>query len=86
MHGSSMLDMGIHTSGGSDAPVVSFDAMENIYFAVTCKNIKGQPQEGWILSRKNIRRRSGEAFTKTQLTLPIQKTRTEPSSGKNATS
>ena len=28
----SMLDMGIHTSGGSDAPVVSFDAMENIYF------------------------------------------------------
>ena len=35
----SMLDMGIHTSGGSDAPVVSFDAMENIYFAVTRKNI-----------------------------------------------
>lgn len=33
----SMLDMGIHTSGGSDAPVVSFDAMENIYFAVTRK-------------------------------------------------
>ena len=37
----SMLDMGIHASGGSDAPVVSFDAMENIYFAVTRKNIKG---------------------------------------------
>ena len=32
-----MLDLGIHTSGGSDAPVVSFDSMENIYFAVTRK-------------------------------------------------
>ena len=35
-----MLDLGIHASGGSDAPVVSFDSMENIYFAVTRKNIR----------------------------------------------
>ena len=35
----------IHASGGSDAPVVSFDAMENIYFAVTRKNINGEPKE-----------------------------------------
>ncbi len=60
----SMLDMGIHTSGGSDAPVVSFDAMENIYFAVTRKNISGQPQEGWDPIRKNIRRRAVKLFTK----------------------
>lgn len=44
----SMLDMGIPVSGGSDAPVVSFDVLENIYFAVTRKNIHGQPEEGWI--------------------------------------
>lgn len=44
----SMLDLGIHASGGSDAPVVSFDIMENIYFAVTRSNIKGQPAGGWI--------------------------------------
>ena len=48
----SMLDMGIHASGGSDAPVVSFDAMENIYFAVTQKDIHGRPEEGWIPSEK----------------------------------
>lgn len=43
----SMLDMGINTCGGSDAPVVSFDIMENIYFAVTRRNIKGEPKAGW---------------------------------------
>lgn len=47
-----MLDLGIHASGGSDAPVVSFDAMENIYFAVTRKNINGEPKEGWIPSER----------------------------------
>ncbi len=44
----SMLDMGIPISGGSDAPVVSFDVLENIYFAVTRKNISGQPEKGWL--------------------------------------
>lgn len=78
MHGS-VLDMGIHASGGSDAPVVSFDAMENIYFAVTRKNIKGQPEEGWIPSEKMSVDEAVKLFTKTQLTLPIQKKRTEPS-------
>ena len=60
----SMLDMGIHTSGGSDAPVVSFDAMENIYFAVTRKNISGQPQEGWIPSEKMSVDEAVKLFTK----------------------
>ena len=59
-----MLDMGIHASGGSDAPVVSFDAMENIYFAVTRKNIKGQPEEGWIPSEKMSVDEAVKLFTK----------------------
>lgn len=47
-----MGDMDIPTAGGSDAPVVSFDILENIYFAVTRKNIHGQPEAGWIPSEK----------------------------------
>nr|WP_296958567.1 amidohydrolase [uncultured Mediterraneibacter sp.] len=60
----SMLDLGIHTSGGSDAPVVSFDAMENIYFAVTRRNIQGQPEEGWIPSEKMSVDEAVKLFTK----------------------
>lgn len=44
----SMLDMGIPAAGGSDAPVVGFDIMENIYFAVTRKNFSGKPEGGWL--------------------------------------
>ena len=47
-----MLDRGLHISGGSDAPVVSFNILENIYFAVTGKNIKGFPEGGWMPSQK----------------------------------
>lgn len=60
----SMLDMGIHVSGGSDAPVESFDIMENIYFAVTRKNIKGQPEEGWIPEEKMSVDEAVKLFTK----------------------
>lgn len=60
----SMLDMGIHVCGGSDAPVVSFDVMENIYFAVTRKNMKGQPEEGWIPSEKMSVDEAVKLFTK----------------------
>ena len=60
----SMLDMGIHASGGSDAPVVSFDAMENIYFAVTMKDINGRPEEGWIPSEKMSVDEAVKLFTK----------------------
>lgn len=60
----SMLDMGIHTSGGSDAPVVSFDVMENIYFAVTMKDINGRPEEGWIPSEKMSVDEAVKLFTK----------------------
>lgn len=59
-----MLDLGIHASGGSDAPVVSFDAMENIYFAVTRKNINGEPKEGWIPSERLTVDEAVKLFTK----------------------
>ena len=59
-----MLDLGIHASGGSDAPVVSFDSMENIYFAVTRKNIDGQPEEGWLPSEKLTVDEAVKLFTK----------------------
>ncbi len=48
----SMLDMGIKAPGSSDAPVESFDIMENIYFAVTRKDLEGYPEEGWLPEEK----------------------------------
>ena len=60
----SMLDMGIHASGGSDAPVERFDIMENIYFAVTQKNLRGLPEEGWIPSEKMSVDEAVKLFTK----------------------
>lgn len=36
-----MLDMGIHASGGTDAPVEPFHVMNNLYTAVTRKNLEG---------------------------------------------
>lgn len=60
----SMLDMGIHASGGSDAPVVSFNIMENIYFAITMRNIHGEPKEGWIPGERMSVKEAVELFTK----------------------
>ena len=60
----SMLDLGIRTMGGSDAPVVSFDIMENIYFAVTRKNIHGKPENGWIPEEKLPVSEAVRLFTK----------------------
>ena len=36
-----MIDLGIHTSGGSDCPVEPFNVLENLYTAVTRKNRRG---------------------------------------------
>lgn len=44
----SMVDKEIQVSGGSDAPVVGFNVPENIYSAVTRKDLKGYPQDGWL--------------------------------------
>lgn len=36
-----MLDMGIHISGGTDAPIEPFNVMHNLYAAITRKNLDG---------------------------------------------
>ena len=59
-----MLDMGIHASGGSDAPVESFDILENIYFAVTNQKLNGQPEGGWIPEEKMSVDEAVKLFTK----------------------
>lgn len=43
-----MLDSGIHLCGGSDAPVVHFNIFDNIYSAVTRKDLVGNPENGWL--------------------------------------
>lgn len=40
-----MQDMGIHTGGGSDAPVESFNVLENIFCAVTRQRIHSENHE-----------------------------------------
>ncbi len=47
-----MLSEGVHLAFGSDCPVEPLDIMPNIYSAVTRKNLKGQPENGWIPSEK----------------------------------
>lgn len=60
----SMNEMDILCVGGSDAPVVSFNVMENIYFAVTRKNIHGNPSEGWLPEEKVTVEDAVKMFTK----------------------
>ena len=47
-----MRDMGIHTTGSSDAPITKFNILENIYSAVTRKTLKGFPENGWLPDEK----------------------------------
>ena len=47
-----LTDKGILLSGGSDAPVVSFNILENIYFAVARKTKEGIPEGGWYPKEK----------------------------------
>ncbi len=47
-----LLNMGIPTSGGSDAPVERFDVLENIQIGVTREKLKGGPEGGWLPSEK----------------------------------
>ena len=43
-----MDKLGIHNSYGTDAPVEDLKAMENLYCAVTRKDLSGFPAEGWL--------------------------------------
>ncbi len=60
----SMEKYNIMRIGGSDAPVVSFNVMENIYFAVTRKNINGKPDKGWLPEEKITVQEAVKMFTK----------------------
>lgn len=58
-----MLDLGIHASGSSDAPVESFDPLLAIYCAVTSKNLKGEPVDGWMPEQRLTRREAVALYT-----------------------
>ena len=47
-----MMGMGIHVSFGTDCPVESFNTMNNIYSAVTRKNITGSQKKTYLPSEK----------------------------------
>ena len=47
-----MIEKGIPTAFGSDAPVESFNVLYGIYAAVTRKDLKGFPSEGWLSHQK----------------------------------
>ena len=42
-----MLNLGIPIAFSSDAPIENFNPLEGIYAAVTRKDLKGYPKEGW---------------------------------------
>lgn len=62
-HWKTMLDLGIHTSGSSDAPVESFDPLLAIYCAVTSKNLKGEPKGGWMPEQRLTRQEAVALYT-----------------------
>jgi len=47
-----MYDKGIKISGGSDAPVVHFNIFENLYSAISRKDLNGYPENGWLPEEK----------------------------------
>ena len=42
-----LVDLGVHTSFGTDSPVEDMDPIANIYCAVTRKNLRGEPEGGF---------------------------------------
>jgi len=47
-----LLDRDINIGAGSDCPVESFNPLLGIYSAVTRKDLKGYPDEGWLPEQK----------------------------------
>lgn len=58
-----MIDMGIHCCGGSDAPVERFDILENIQLAVTREKLEGGPEGGWTPKEKVSIKEAVKMFT-----------------------
>lgn len=59
----SLLDYGASLSVGSDCPVESFDSMNNIYSAVTRKDLTGYPEQGFYPEQRLSVQETVEAFT-----------------------
>lgn len=58
-----MLRMGIHVSGSSDAPVESFAPLSAIYCAVASKDLAGQPSGGWMPEQRLTRQEAVALYT-----------------------
>ena len=58
-----LMDSGVHTSGGSDCPVEHFNIMNNIYCGVARKDLFGQPVEGFHVEEALTMRQALQAFT-----------------------
>ena len=58
-----LLDLGVHVACGSDCPVEPFDVLPGIYAAVTRKDLKGYPEEGWLPEQKLSVEQALYAFT-----------------------
>lgn len=43
----SLVDMGVHTSFGTDSPIEDMNPIDNIYCAVTRQNLRGEPAGGF---------------------------------------
>lgn len=47
-----MFHRGVNVACGSDCPVETFDVLKGIYCAVTRKDLKGYPENGWLPDQK----------------------------------
>lgn len=47
-----LINRGVHIACGSDCPVENFDVLPGIYTAVTRKDLKSYPEEGWLPEQK----------------------------------
>ena len=59
-----MLELGVHASGGSDAPVMRFNTLANIQNAVTRQKLSGYPEGGWLPDQKLTVDEAIDLFTK----------------------
>lgn len=59
----SMEDLGILTVGGSDAPIESFNVLNNLYYAVTREKLSGGPVGGWKPEQKVSIKEAVSMFT-----------------------
>ena len=59
----SLLDLGVIIAAGSDFPVEHPNPFHGLYAAVTRRDLKGQPSEGWYPGQRMTRSQALTAFT-----------------------